>query len=81
MHQVVDMVSPRPKRSEAITASKSALEHRLMILRNERSVLLAEIQGLGNGTAERVAALASKRRRLRALDRQIALAEVALLDA
>ena len=52
-----------------------------MILRNERSVLLAEIQGLGNGTAERVAALASKRRRLRALDRQIALAEVALLDA
>ena len=61
------------------TAVKSELEANLAQLRNQRAQLLVEIQGMGNGTVERTAGLASKKRRLKIIDRQIARVEVALL--
>jgi hypothetical protein len=55
------------------------MEASLGPLRNRRAELLAEIEGLGNGTDEKAATLVSKRRHLRAIERQIARVEIDLL--
>jgi len=66
-------------RSDDVAVAKSELEARLVTLRNQRAQLMADIKGMGNGTAERAAALVSKKKRLKAIERQIAQAEVGLL--
>ena len=66
-------------RSDDVAVAKSELEARLVTLRNQRAQLMADIEGMGNGTAECAAALVSKKKRLKAIERQIAQAEVGLL--
>ena len=66
-------------RSDDVAVAKSELEARLVTLRNQRAQLMADIEGMGNGTAERAAALVSKKKCLKAIERQIAQAEVGLL--
>ena len=56
------------------------LEARLASLQRQRFVLRSEIEGAGPATGERAPMLARKRRRLTALNRQIALIEVDLLS-
>ncbi|HKW90255.1 MAG TPA: hypothetical protein VJX92_00060 [Methylomirabilota bacterium] len=60
-------------------ALRSTLEARLASLRHQRFVLRSEIEVMGPATPERAPLLARKKRRLRALNRQIALTEVDLM--
>ncbi len=63
-----------------VAAVRSTLEVRLASLRSQRFVLRSEIEVIGPATVDRATLLAGKRRRLRALNRQIALTEVDLLS-
>ena len=63
-----------------LAAVRSTLEARLASLRGQRFVLRSEIETMGPATPERAPLLARKKRRLRALNRQIALTEVDLLS-
>ncbi len=65
--------------ASAATA-RTTLEARLASLRRRRFALRCEIEGTGPATGDLVPILARKRRRLSALNRQIALIEVELLS-
>ncbi len=62
-----------------VAALRSRLEARLTSLRGQRFALRSEIEIMGPATPERAPLLARKKRRLRALNRQIALTEVDLM--
>jgi len=62
-----------------VGALRSSLEARLASLRRQRFVLRSEIEVMGPATPDRASLLARKKRRLRALNRQIALIEVDLM--
>jgi len=68
----------RPPDAES-GALRSTLEARLASLRRQRFALRSEIEGMGPATPERAPLVARKKRRLTALDRQIALTEVDLM--